>query len=181
METKRRWSQPINWCNTQKQKKILTIAIFAGLNEKKVSVIKEYVKNFRRRIRKKIWVLKPCEKLNNRSPRLLGYIMKQCMSAGLENARISTVTSVLCRSVIPKMRPNECSDISTLSSVANLRVQLDFFFMVAQYQLRHKITCRILNLKYAGKKKGMGKESLTVSMETNPCIVDPINCHQWPL
>lgn len=55
---------------------------------------------------------------------------------------------------------------------------LDFFFMVAQYQLRHKITCRILNLKYAGKKKGMGKESLTVSMETNPCIVDPINCSQ---
>ena len=50
--------------------------------------------------------------------------------------------------------------------------------MVAQYQLRHKITCRILNLKYAGKKKGMGKESLTVSMETNPCIVDPINCSQ---
>lgn len=28
------------------------------------------------------------------------------------------------------------------------------------------------------KKKGMGKESLTVSMETNPCIVDPINCSQ---
>ena len=55
------------------------------------------------------------------------------------------------------------------------------FFMVAQYQLRHKITCRILNLKYAGKKKGMGKESLTVSMETNLCIVDPINCRQWPL
>lgn len=55
---------------------------------------------------------------------------------------------------------------------------LDFFFMVAQYQLRHKITRRILNLKYAGKKKGMGKESLTVSMETNPCIVDPINCSQ---
>ena len=55
---------------------------------------------------------------------------------------------------------------------------LDFFFMVAHYQLRHKITCRILNLKYAGKKKGMGKESLTVSMETNPCIVDPINCSQ---
>lgn len=104
--------------------------------------------------------------------------MKQCMSPGLENARISTVTSVLCRSVIPKMRPNECSDISTLSSVANLRVQLEFFLMVAQYQLRHKITCRILNLKYAGKKKGMGKESLMVSMETNPCIVDPINCHQ---
>lgn len=104
--------------------------------------------------------------------------MKQCMSPGLENARISTVTSVLCRSVILKMRPNECSDISTLSSVANLRVQFGFFFMVAQYQLRHKITCRILNLKYAGKKRGMGKESLTVSMETNPCIVDPINCSQ---
>ena len=111
METKRRWSQPINWCKTQKQKKILTIAIFAGLNEKK------------------------------------------SFSPGLENARISTVTSVLCRSVIPKMRPNECSDISTLSSVANLRVQPEFFLMVAQYQLRHKITCRIFNLKYAEKKR----------------------------
>ena len=86
--------------------------------------------------------------------------MKQCMSPGLENARISTVTSVLCRSVILKMRPNECSDISTLSSVANLRVQFGFFFMVAQYQLRHKIACRILNLKYAGKKKKGWEKSL---------------------
>lgn len=37
---------------------------------------------------------------------------------------------------------------------------LDFFFMVAQYQLRHKITCRILNLKYAEKKKGWEKSLL---------------------
>ena len=103
--------------------------------------------------------------------------MKQCMSAGLENARISTVTSVLCRSVIPKMRPNECSDISTLSSEANLRVQFDFFFMVAQYQLRHKITCRRLNLKYAGKKRD-GKRVSYCLHGTNPCIVDPINCRQ---
>lgn len=104
--------------------------------------------------------------------------MKQCMSPGLENARISTVTSVLCRNVILKMRPNECSDISTLSSVANLRVQFGFFFYGCPISVTSQNYLQNIKFEIRWKKKGMGKESLAVSMETNPCIVDPINCRQ---
>lgn len=146
--------------------------------KKKVSVIKEYVKNFRRRIRKK-----------NLSPETLREIEQQISQI----TRLYHETMYVARfGKCQDQHCHECPVQKCNSKNATKRMfrhiyvifsgksscSIWIFFMVAQYQLRHKITCRILNLKYAGKKKGMGKESLTVSMETNPCIVDPINCSQ---
>ena len=129
--------------------------------KKTVSAIKEYVKNFHRRIRKK-----------NLSPETLREIEQQISQITrlyhetMHVARFGKCQDQHCRECpVQKCNSENATKrmfrhISTLSSVVNLRVQLEFFLMVAQYQLRHKITCRILNLKYAGKKKGWEKSLL---------------------
>ena len=115
--------------------------------KKTVSEIKEYVKNFHRRIRKK--KSESWNPARNWTTDLLDYSVvrfgkcqdQHCHECPVQKCNSENATKRMFR------------HISTLSSVVNLRVQLEFFLMVAQYQLRHKITCRILNLKYAGKKR----------------------------
>lgn len=128
--------------------------------KKTVSVIKEYFKNFRRRIRKK-----------NLSPETLREIEQQISQITrlyhetMHVARFGKCQDQHCHEC-PVQKCN--SENATKRMFRHIYVifsgksscSIWIFNMVAQYQLRHKITCRILNLKYAGKKKGWEKSLL---------------------
>ena len=149
--------------------------------KKTVSAIKEYVKNFHRRIRKK-----------NLSPETLREIEQQISQITrlyhetMHVARFGKCQDQHCRECpVQKCNPENATKrmFRHIYVIFSGKSSCSTWIFLNGCPISVTSQNYVQNIKFEirWKKKGMGKESLIVSMETNPCIVDPINCHQWPL